>query len=109
MLAILLGTWAVANAQVKSNELTGETGSAKTVKFKVTGMTCGGCANHISTALQKLDGVLEEDVEFPGDIAVVKFDPRRLDEKKIIKTIEGAGYKAQVMKTGDQKSKKGSQ
>ncbi|RMF22254.1 MAG: copper chaperone [Bacteroidetes bacterium] len=72
----------------------------KTIKLKVTGMTCAGCANHISNALKKLDGVLGEDVQYPGDVAFVTFVPGKVDEKAIIAAIEEAGYKAELLEQG---------
>lgn len=38
----------------------------KTVTLKITGMTCAGCANHISTALDKIEGIIEQEVKYPG-------------------------------------------
>lgn len=104
-MVLLLGVYTLAGAQQNAGKDPAPPSMIKTVKFKVTGMTCGGCANHISTALQKLDGVIDEDVEYPGDVAIVKFDPKRLNEKKIIQAIEGAGYKAQVLKSKPNKGK----
>jgi len=76
-------------------------GEPQKVKLKVTGMTCAGCSNHISKALGELDGILEEDVQFPGDVAIIKFDPDKVTVGGIIKTIEEAGYKAEVLKEKD--------
>ncbi len=81
-------------------------GEPQKVKLKVTGMSCGGCANHISKALGELEGILEEDVQFPGDVAIVKFDPDKVTLAGIIKTIEEAGYKAEVMKENKPKDTK---
>ena len=89
------GSCSEANAQTLETTIT--KGQPKTVTLKVTGMTCGGCANHISTWLEKLDGVLEHEVKFPGDIATVKYDPDKVSEKEIIAAIEKTGkYKAEV-------------
>lgn len=70
----------------------------KTVTLKITGMSCAGCANHIHTALLKLGGVISDEVKFPGDIAIVKYDATRVSEEQIVKVIEEAGYKAEVQK-----------
>ena len=75
----------------------------KTVKLKITGMTCAGCSNHISKALQGVDGILEEEVKYPGDIAVIKFDSEKTNAKAIIKVIEETGYKAEVLKDDKKK------
>jgi periplasmic mercuric ion binding protein len=107
VLTFLLCGWATQQAMAQT-EAKVPSAKTQTVKFKVTGMTCGGCANNISQALQKLDGVVSEDVEFPGDVAVVTFESKKLKEKAIIAAIEGAGYKAEVLKEKKTKKKSGS-
>lgn len=74
----------------------------KTVTLKITGMSCAGCANSIHTALSKTDGVISDEVKYPGDIAVIKYDASKISEKEIITVIEKTGFKAEV-----QKEKKG--
>ncbi|MBL7867232.1 MAG: heavy-metal-associated domain-containing protein [Flavobacterium lindanitolerans] len=69
-----------------------------TVKLKITGMTCAGCANHISKALKNVNGVIEQSVEYPGDVAIVKYDSAKTKPEELIKAIEKAGYKAEVIK-----------
>jgi periplasmic mercuric ion binding protein len=69
----------------------------QTVKIKVVGMTCAGCANTISGALEKMEGVLEEQVLYPGDMATVKYDPEKTTEKEILKAIDDKGFKASVV------------
>lgn len=70
----------------------------KEVTLKITGMTCAGCASHVSSTLDKIDGVLDHEVKFPGNIAIVKYDPKKTSEKEIIAAIKKIGYKAEVMK-----------
>jgi periplasmic mercuric ion binding protein len=72
--------------------------NTKTVKFKITGMTCAGCLNHISTALKDVDGVINQSVEFPGDLATITYNPDKTNVEAIIKVIEKTGYKAEIMK-----------
>src|SRR5687768_15735013 len=43
----------------------------KTATFKITGMTCAGCANHVHAVLKKTAGVISDEVKYPGDIAIV--------------------------------------
>lgn len=93
-LAFLLFALTAQQASAQSAAAT----KAQTIKLKITGMTCSGCANHVSTALGKVAGVLSEDVEYPGDVAVVKYDPAKTDEKSLIAAVEKAGYKAAALK-----------
>jgi len=66
----------------------------KTVKLRINGMTCAGCDNFISTALKELDGI----IEYPGDLAVIQYDPKKTKPKAIITVIENKGYKAEIIK-----------
>lgn len=78
-------------------------GESKSVTLKVTGMTCGGCANRIDKALSQKDGILEKEVKYPGDVAIVKYNPAKITEQEIISIIERTGYKAEVKKEGEKK------
>lgn len=98
----MCGCGCKANAQTTASAETLK-GEPKTVTLKVTGMTCGGCANNIHSALSKQDGILENEVKYPGDVATVKYNPDKITEKAIITTIEKAGYKAEVMKDDSKK------
>jgi len=69
---------------------------SKSVTLKITGMTCAGCASHVSNTIDKIDGVLEQEVKYPGNIAVIKFDPDKTNAKDIIAAITKTGYKAEV-------------
>jgi len=82
----------VKQAQFNINE------EPKTVTLKITGMSCAGCASHIHTALSKTDGVISDEVKYPGDVATVKYDASKTSEKEIIAVIEKAGYKAELIK-----------
>jgi len=72
--------------------------NSKTVKLKITGMTCAGCANHVSKALKNVNGVIEQSVEYPGDVAIIKYDVAKTKPEELIKAIEEAGYQAEVIK-----------
>ena len=77
---------------VSSNDIQG-------VKFTVSGMTCSSCSNHISNALKSLNGVIKQTVEYPGNVATVKYDPSKTNVIELIKVIEKTGYKAEIIKT----------
>lgn len=95
-----------ANAAVKVVKQSSSFGSEdiKMVTLKITGMSCAGCASHIHTALSKTDGVISDDVKYPGDVTTVKYDASKISEKEIITVIEKAGYKAEVIKSKDKKT-----
>ena len=103
-LFIALGTFLFTTVQVcgcgncKANAQTSvkaiKKDEPKTVKLKITGLTCAGCSNHVTTTLKALDGVVEQQVEYPGDVATIKYNPAKTSVADIIKAIEKIGYKA---------------
>jgi len=68
--------------------------SIKTVNLNIEGMECGSCAASVKSALQKLDGVKEIDITFEKKGGTVEFDPAKVDEKKIVETVNKAGFEA---------------
>ncbi len=71
----------------------------KTIRLKITGMTCASCVLHIENDLKELDGVKEAVVNLPLKSGSVTFDPEKLTENDIINAVKKAGYKAVVMGT----------
>ena len=65
----------------------------KSVTFKVEGMTCTGCENHIIYEVEKLDGIKSVNASFESGTASVEFFTFQLKEDDIIKAINKTGYK----------------
>lgn len=84
-----------ANAQTLT--LNNTVNEIKIVKLKITGMTCAGCSNHISSALKNIAGVIEQNVDYPGDVATIKYDASKTNPAEMIKAIEKTGYKAEII------------
>lgn len=76
----------------------------KEVRLKITGMTCAGCTNHINSALSKANGVIKNEVKYPGNVAIIKYDASKTTVSEIIKSIEKTGYKAEVQKDKQRRS-----
>ncbi|MES2874056.1 MAG: heavy-metal-associated domain-containing protein [Bacteroidota bacterium] len=70
----------------------------KEVSLKITGMTCAGCTNQIHTALNKTNGVIKNEVKYPSNVAIIKFDSSKISVSELIKVIEKTGYKAEIQK-----------
>ena len=70
--------------------------SAKTIELSVKGMDCADCATHVEHAVSALPGVSRAQVFLMTDLGIVEFDPARVDERKIIRAVESAGYHANV-------------
>jgi copper chaperone CopZ len=69
------------------------------VTLKITGMTCVGCANHIHKTLSEKKGVVDNEVKYPGDIAIITYRPNEIKIEEIIHLIEKSGYKAKKLKS----------
>lgn len=75
-------------------------GDPKTVKIKVEGMTCGGCASKVQKAVGALDGVEKTTVDVKGGYAEVVYASSSLSPDDIAASIAGAGFKASPVKAG---------
>jgi copper chaperone CopZ len=60
----------------------------ETVEVKVTGMMCGGCASKVYKVLQETAGVIDNEVKYPGDVAIVKYNPEKTNPDTIVGAIE---------------------
>lgn len=62
------------------------------VKLGVEGMTCRGCEEHISDALSKVNGVIENKTSYKEGITIVKFDRSVTDIDSIVNAVNRTGY-----------------
>jgi copper chaperone len=61
-----------------------------TKKFKIEGMSCNHCVMAVQKNLAKLN---LKNFEVTIGSAIVDFDENKITEKKIIESVEEAGYK----------------
>lgn len=86
-------------AQSANSQTAESTQKSETVKLKVTGLTCAGCASHLYKVLKETKGVVDNSVEYPGDIAMIDYDPKKTQPKQLIAAIEEkTNYKAELLK-----------
>jgi P-type Cu+ transporter len=62
------------------------------LELGVTGMTCAACSARIERALNKLDGVLEANVNLATERAQIRFVPGQISFKDLKNAVEKAGY-----------------
>jgi len=62
--------------------------------LKVTGMTCGMCVQHVTKALQSVEGVSVATVDLGSGLATVKHEETAKAEAMIEAVVE-EGYQAQ--------------
>lgn len=77
----------------------------KKITILISGMHCASCANIITKALQKLDGVIEATVNFSTEKAVIEYEPAKTTPEQIIHTVEKKGYKAALYETAKTKDR----
>lgn len=64
----------------------------KTETFKVSGMTCAGCAANVEKALRSVTGVAEVSVSAATGKAICKFDPQQTTTDALTAAVRKAGY-----------------
>ncbi|WP_081655635.1 heavy metal translocating P-type ATPase [Halopiger goleimassiliensis] len=63
-----------------------------TARLAVPEMDCPSCAGKVDTSLERVDGVVETELDPTTGTATVTYDPDRADESDVVAAIEGAGY-----------------
>ena len=64
----------------------------ETVNLSIKGMSCGGCAAKVTTALKSLPGTKVEEVIVGS--ARVSFDPQKTSSNALIAAVDNLGFKA---------------
>ena len=67
--------------------------NTKTISIKVLGMDSPHCAMVVQSALKKLSGVQNTDIDFSNQRAKIVFNSKQLTVNDIFKVIIDAGYK----------------
>ena len=62
--------------------------------LSIQGMHCASCAQTVSKALSKVDGVEDANVNIATERAYVTYNPHKVSKDELIKAIERAGYGA---------------
>lgn len=65
----------------------------KTTEFKINGMTCASCEEHVNHEVNKLNGILNSKASYESGNAIVEFDKTKTNETEIEKAINATGYK----------------
>jgi len=63
-------------------------------KYNVTGMTCSACSAAVERSVKKVNGVKSVNVNLLNNNMVVEYDEKSVNNKEIIKAVEGSGYGA---------------
>jgi len=63
------------------------------INFKIDGMTCDACQNHVNHAVNELPGIIYVKTSYSEGNAVVEFDTTQINIMEIEKAINSTGYK----------------
>jgi len=64
-----------------------------TTEFKISGMTCASCEEHVNHEVNKLNGIVNSKASYENGNAIIEFNRTKSDEKEIEKAINSTGYK----------------
>lgn len=64
----------------------------KTTEFKISGMTCASCEEHVIHEVNKLNGIVNSKTSYENGNAIIEFDETKTNEIEIEKTINSIGY-----------------
>lgn len=64
----------------------------QTAEFKINGMTCSGCEEHVNNEVNKLTGIIETTVSYENGNAIIEFDQTQTNIDEIEKVIGKTGY-----------------
>ncbi|TAJ99591.1 MAG: heavy-metal-associated domain-containing protein [Chloroflexota bacterium] len=70
--------------------------STETIRFPVSGITCGSCVNRITRAVRKLDGVSRVVVDLRRETATVSREPALVSNAALAAAVAEAGYAADL-------------
>ena len=65
----------------------------KTTEFKISGMTCASCQEHVNHEVNKLNGIVNSKASYENGNAIIEFDITKTNEIEIEKEINSTGYK----------------
>jgi mercuric ion transport protein len=65
----------------------------KITDFKISGMTCASCEEHVNHAVNKLDGIVYAQASYENANAIIEFDQTQTNENEIRNAINATGYK----------------
>jgi copper chaperone CopZ len=65
----------------------------KITEFKISGMTCASCEEHVNNEVNKLNGIATSKTSYKNGNAIIEFDRTKTNEMKIEEAINLTGYK----------------
>jgi len=66
--------------------------NVKTAEFKISGMTCSACEEHVNHEVNKLSGIIKTTVSYEVGNAIIEFDQTKTDINELEQAIGKTGY-----------------
>lgn len=66
----------------------------KTIRLKVSGMTCGHCVESVEKALRNKNGVRNATVHLEAGAAEVEYEEAQVAPEQLVAAVEEEGYSA---------------
>jgi len=64
----------------------------QTTEFRISGMTCTSCEDHVEHAVNKLRGIVEVEASYENENATIVFDSSKTSLLEIKESINSTGY-----------------
>lgn len=78
----------------KKETVVASSNDIRELSFKVEGMSCKSCEDHVNGVLLKQSGVIESKTSYENGLAVVKFDQSKTSLQFLMRTVsDETGYK----------------
>lgn len=100
LLAIVLSGPAFSQVEAKEQKPATAKLQITQCALKVSGMTCGGCADMVKKRLLKLEGIKTATVDHKTGDVQVEYDTKQITPEKIVEAFnkESGGFKAELAK-----------
>ncbi len=69
----------------------------RTLRLRIEGMTCGGCAIATRKALARLPGISQVEVSYEEKQATITYDPAQVTVELMVAAAQTLGYTATVL------------
>ena len=66
--------------------------NVKKTEFKISGMTCASCEDHVNHEVNKLSGIVNIKASYENGNAIIEFDKTKTNEAEIERAINSTGY-----------------
>ena len=71
--------------------------NAREMTFQAEAITCSGCAGDMENILRETEGIIDASVDFTEEIIWIRYDPQKLDRKKVFFSVRRLGYRIRII------------